>query len=158
MPTARNQSLVFGPYMPALMSIPPPSAVSSFATASASCVANTVKVTLWNAAGSPVKTVNVVTSGSAGVFAAAFAGGCLGFLWWNAAPAKIFMGDTGSLALGGALGIVAVLIHQPFVLVIAGGVFVMEAVSVILQKGWFRYTRKKFGEGRRIFLMVFKSH
>jgi phospho-N-acetylmuramoyl-pentapeptide-transferase len=64
------------------------------------------------------------------------------------------MGDTGSLALGGALGLIAVLIHQPFVLVIAGGVFVMEAVSVILQKSWFRYTRKKFGEGRRIFLMA----
>ena len=64
------------------------------------------------------------------------------------------MGDTGSLALGGALGIVAVLIHQPFVLVIAGGVFVMEALSVIIQKSWFRYTRLKFGEGRRVFLMA----
>jgi phospho-N-acetylmuramoyl-pentapeptide-transferase len=64
------------------------------------------------------------------------------------------MGDTGSLALGGTLGIIAVLIHQPFVLVIAGGVFVLEAVSVMLQKGWFRYTRKRFGAGRRIFLMA----
>jgi phospho-N-acetylmuramoyl-pentapeptide-transferase len=63
------------------------------------------------------------------------------------------MGDTGSLALGGALGIMAVLIHQPFVLVIAGGVFVMEAVSVILQRGWFRYTKRRSGVGRRIFLM-----
>jgi phospho-N-acetylmuramoyl-pentapeptide-transferase len=63
------------------------------------------------------------------------------------------MGDTGSLALGGALGIVAVLIHQPFVLVIAGGVFVMEAVSVILQRGWFRYTKRRTGVGQRMFLM-----
>jgi phospho-N-acetylmuramoyl-pentapeptide-transferase len=68
------------------------------------------------------------------------------------------MGDTGSLALGGALGIVAVLIHQPFVLVIAGGVFVLEAGSVILQTGWFRYTRKRYGTGRRIFLMAPLHH
>jgi phospho-N-acetylmuramoyl-pentapeptide-transferase len=64
------------------------------------------------------------------------------------------MGDTGSLALGGALGMTAVLIHQPLILVIAGGVFVLEAVSVILQVGWFRYTRWRCGVGRRIFLMA----
>jgi len=64
------------------------------------------------------------------------------------------MGDTGSLALGGALGLIAVLIHQPFVLVIAGGVFVMEACSVIIQKGWFKYTRRRFGAGQRFFLMA----
>jgi phospho-N-acetylmuramoyl-pentapeptide-transferase len=63
------------------------------------------------------------------------------------------MGDTGSLALGGALGILAVLIHQPFVLFIAGGVFVAEACSVMLQVGWFKYTRIRYGEGRRIFRM-----
>jgi len=68
------------------------------------------------------------------------------------------MGDTGSLALGGALGIVAVLIHQPLVLVIAGGVFVMEAVSVILQTSYFRFTRKRYGVGRRIFLMAPLHH
>ncbi len=64
------------------------------------------------------------------------------------------MGDTGSLALGGALGIMAVLIHQPLVLVLAGGVFVMEAGSVIIQTGWYRYTRRRFGVGRRVFLMA----
>ena len=68
------------------------------------------------------------------------------------------MGDTGSLALGGAFGIVAVLIHQPFVLVIAGGVFVAEALSVILQKGWFKFTRLRTGTGRRIFLMAPLHH
>jgi len=88
------------------------------------------------------------------VFCAAMMGAGLGFLWWNCHPAQMFMGDTGSLALGGALGIIAVLIHQPLVLVIAGGVFVMEAVSVILQTGWFRYTRRRYGTGRRIFLMA----
>ena len=88
------------------------------------------------------------------VFCAAMIGAGMGFLWFNCHPAQVFMGDTGSLALGGALGLIAVLIHQPFVLVIAGGVFVMEAVSVIIQKGWFKYTRKRFGEGRRFFLMA----
>ena len=93
-------------------------------------------------------------SGELSIFCGAIVGAAMGFLWYNTYPAQIFMGDTGSLALGGALGIVAVLIHQPLVLVIAGGVFVMEAVSVILQTGWFRYTRRRYGTGRRIFLMA----
>jgi phospho-N-acetylmuramoyl-pentapeptide-transferase len=93
-------------------------------------------------------------AGELTVLCAALIGAAMGFLWFNCHPAQVFMGDTGSLALGGTLGIIAVLIHQPFVLVIAGGVFVLEAVSVMLQKGWFRYTRKRFGAGRRIFLMA----
>ena len=93
-------------------------------------------------------------AGELTVFCAALIGAGLGFLWFNCHPAQMFMGDTGSLSLGGALGIVAVLIHQPFVLVIAGGVFVMEAASVILQKGYFKWTRKRTGTGRRIFLMA----
>jgi len=97
---------------------------------------------------------HVVGAGELTVFCAALLGAGLGFLWFNCHPAQVFMGDTGSLSLGGALGIVAVLIHQPFVLVIAGGVFVMEAGSVILQRGWFRYTRRRTGTGRRIFLMA----
>ena len=96
---------------------------------------------------------HVPGAGELTVFCCAMIGAGLGFLWFNCHPAQVFMGDTGSLALGGALGIVAVLIHQPLVLVIAGGVFVMEAGSVILQTSWFRYTRKKYGTGRRIFLM-----
>jgi phospho-N-acetylmuramoyl-pentapeptide-transferase len=97
-------------------------------------------------------------SGELTVFCAALLGAGLGFLWFNCHPAQLFMGDTGSLALGGAFGIVAVLIHQPFVLVIAGSVFVLEAVSVILQKGWFKYTRIKTGTGQRIFLMAPLHH
>ena len=97
---------------------------------------------------------HVVGAGELTVFCAAMIGAGLGFLWFNCHPAQVFMGDTGSLALGGALGIVAVLIHQPLVLVIAGGVFVMEAVSVILQTGWYRYTRRRFGVGARIFRMA----
>jgi phospho-N-acetylmuramoyl-pentapeptide-transferase len=97
---------------------------------------------------------HVVGAGELTVFCAAMMGAGLGFLWFNCHPAEVFMGDTGSLALGGALGIVAVLIHQPLVLVIAGGVFVMEAGSVILQTSWFRYTRWRYGTGARIFLMA----
>jgi phospho-N-acetylmuramoyl-pentapeptide-transferase len=85
-------------------------------------------------------------------------GAGLGFLWYNCHPAQVFMGDTGSLALGGVLGIIAVLIHQPFLLFIAGGVFVAEAVSVMVQTTWFKYTRKTTGTGRRFFLMAPLHH
>ena len=97
-------------------------------------------------------------AGELTVICGALIGAGLGFLWFNCHPAQVFMGDTGSLPLGGALGIIAVLIHQPFVLVIAGGVFVMEAVSVMLQTGWFKYTRLRYGQGRRIFLMAPLHH
>jgi phospho-N-acetylmuramoyl-pentapeptide-transferase len=97
-------------------------------------------------------------AGELTVFCAALIGAGLGFLWFNCHPAQVFMGDTGSLALGGAFGIIAVLIHQPFVLVIAGGIFVLEAVSVLLQTGWFRFTRMQTGTGRRIFLMAPLHH
>jgi phospho-N-acetylmuramoyl-pentapeptide-transferase len=101
---------------------------------------------------------HVVGAGELTVFCAAMIGAGLGFLWYNCHPAKVFMGDTGSLALGGALGIIAVLIHQPFLLVIAGGVFVAEAGSVMLQTSYFKYTRRRHGEGRRLFLMAPLHH
>ena len=97
---------------------------------------------------------HVVGASELSVVCAAMIGAGLGFLWFNCHPANVIMGDTGSLALGGSLGIMAVLIHQPFVLVIAGGIFVMEALSVILQTGWFKWTRFRTGKGRRIFLMA----
>jgi len=97
-------------------------------------------------------------AGELSVFCAAMIGAGLGFLWFNCHPAQVFMGDTGSLALGGALGIIAVLIHQPLVLVIAGGVFVIEAGSVLLQTTYFKYTRRKTGTGQRIFLMAPLHH
>jgi phospho-N-acetylmuramoyl-pentapeptide-transferase len=97
-------------------------------------------------------------AGELTVFCAAMFGAGLGFLWYNCHPAQVFMGDTGSLALGGALGIMAVLIHQPLVLVIAGGVFVAEALSVISQTLWFKYTRLRRGTGERIFLMAPLHH
>ncbi len=88
------------------------------------------------------------------VFCMTLVGACLGFLWYNCHPARLFMGDTGSLALGGALGAVAVCTCQEILLVIIGGVFVVESCSVILQVGWFKYTRIFHGEGRRIFRMT----
>jgi len=85
-------------------------------------------------------------------------GAGLAFLWFNAPPAAVFMGDTGSLALGGALGAISVATHHEFVLAIVGGIFVVEALSVMIQVGWFKYTRRKYGEGRRILLMAPLHH
>ena len=101
---------------------------------------------------------HVPGAGELTVICAALLGAGLGFLWFNCHPAQVFMGDTGSLALGGALGLIALLIHQPFVLVIAGGVFVVEAVSVMLQTGWFKFTRMRTGTGQRIFLKAPLHH
>jgi phospho-N-acetylmuramoyl-pentapeptide-transferase len=93
-------------------------------------------------------------AGELSVLALGLAGGCLGFLWYNAHPAEVFMGDTGSLALGGAVGVMAILLKAEFLLAIVGGVFVLEMLSVILQVGYFRYTAKKHGTGRRLFRMA----
>ncbi|MBK9181661.1 MAG: phospho-N-acetylmuramoyl-pentapeptide-transferase [Ignavibacteria bacterium] len=88
------------------------------------------------------------------IFCAAIVGAAMGFLWYNAYPAQVFMGDTGSLALGGAIGVLCVLIKKEFLLPIVGGVFFAETMSVILQVLWFKYTKKRYGDGRRIFLMA----
>jgi phospho-N-acetylmuramoyl-pentapeptide-transferase len=90
-------------------------------------------------------------SGELTIFIAALVGAALGFLWFNSYPAQVFMGDTGSLALGGAIGALAILIKKEFLLPIVGGIFFAETISVILQVSYFRYTKKKYGEGRRIF-------
>lgn len=92
-------------------------------------------------------------SGELTIFAASIVGAALGFLWFNSYPAKVFMGDTGSLALGGAIGGLAILLKKEFLLPILGGVFFAETLSVIIQVTYFKYTKNKFGEGKRIFLM-----
>ncbi|MFC1661504.1 phospho-N-acetylmuramoyl-pentapeptide-transferase, partial [Gemmatimonadota bacterium] len=97
-------------------------------------------------------------SGELAIFAAALAGAASGFLWYNAHPADVFMGDTGSLALGGAIGVMAILLKAEFLLVIVGGVFVLEGLSVILQTGYFKYTARRYGAGRRIFRMAPLHH
>jgi len=93
-------------------------------------------------------------TGELAVICGALVGAGMAFLWYNSHPAEVFMGDTGSLALGGVIGVIAFMVQQPLTLVIVGGVFVMEAVSVIIQVGFFKYTRRRFGEGRRYFLMA----
>jgi phospho-N-acetylmuramoyl-pentapeptide-transferase len=97
-------------------------------------------------------------AGELTVFCAALVGAGLAFLWFNAYPAQVFMGDVGALALGGALGTVAVVVRQEIVLFIMGGVFVIETLSVMLQVGYFKYTKKRFGEGRRILKMAPLHH
>jgi phospho-N-acetylmuramoyl-pentapeptide-transferase len=92
------------------------------------------------------------------VFCAAMAGAGLAFLWFNAHPAQVFMGDVGALALGGALGTIAVITRQEIVLFIMGGIFVAETLSVMLQVSWFKYTKRKYGQGRRILKMAPLHH
>ena len=87
------------------------------------------------------------------IFAAAFTGACVGFLWYNSYPAQVFMGDTGSLALGGIIAVMALMIRKELLLPILCGIFLVENLSVVLQVGYFKYTKRKFGEGRRIFRM-----
>ena len=92
------------------------------------------------------------------IFCAAMAGAGLAFLWFNAHPAQVFMGDVGALALGGALGTIAVIVRQEIVLAIMGGIFVVEALSVMLQVTWFKYTKRRYGEGRRLLKMAPLHH
>ncbi len=97
-------------------------------------------------------------AGELSVFCAAIAGAGLGFLWFNAYPAEVFMGDVGALALGAALGVIAVIVRQEIVLFIMGGVFVVETLSVMIQVTYFRYTKRRYGAGKRIFLMAPLHH
>jgi len=92
------------------------------------------------------------------IFCAAMAGAGLAFLWFNTHPAQVFMGDVGALALGGALGTIAVIVRQEIVLAIMGGIFVVEALSVMLQVTWFKYTKRRYGAGRRLFQMAPLHH
>jgi phospho-N-acetylmuramoyl-pentapeptide-transferase len=97
-------------------------------------------------------------SGELAVFMSALVGALIGFLWYNTYPAQVFMGDTGSLMLGGIIGVTAVLIRKELLIPILCGVFFAESVSVILQRVYFKYTKKKYGEGRRIFRMAPLHH
>ena len=91
--------------------------------------------------------------GELSIFVGAFVGGCIGFLWYNAYPAQVFMGDTGSLALGGIIASLAIIVRKELLIPIFCGVFLIENLSVIIQVSYFKYTKKKYGEGRRVFLM-----
>jgi len=100
----------------------------------------------------------IPNSGEMTVFILAFAGALIGFLWYNTYPAQVFMGDTGSLTIGGIIAVIAISIRKELLLPILAGIFVIENLSVIMQVFWFKYTRKRFGEGRRIFKMAPLHH
>ena len=97
-------------------------------------------------------------SGELVIYMAAFVGACVGFLWYNSYPAQVFMGDTGSLALGGIIAVFAIAIRKELLIPVLCGIFLVENLSVMLQVGYFKYTKKKFGEGRRIFKMAPLHH
>jgi phospho-N-acetylmuramoyl-pentapeptide-transferase len=97
-------------------------------------------------------------SGELVIFAGAFVGACVGFLWYNSYPAQVFMGDTGSLAIGGIIAVFAIMIRKELMLPLLCGIFVIENLSVVMQVSWFKFTKKKYGEGRRIFLMAPLHH
>ncbi|WP_306640346.1 phospho-N-acetylmuramoyl-pentapeptide-transferase [Sanyastnella coralliicola] len=97
-------------------------------------------------------------SGELVVYIAAFVGACIGFLWYNAFPAQVFMGDTGSLALGGIIATFAIAIRKELLIPVLCGIFLIENLSVMIQVSWFKYTKKKYGEGRRVFLMAPLHH
>ena len=92
-------------------------------------------------------------SGELVIFIAAFIGATIGFLWYNSFPAQVFMGDTGSLSLGGIIAVFAIIIHKELLIPLLCGIFLMENLSVVMQVSYFKYTKRKYGEGRRIFLM-----
>jgi phospho-N-acetylmuramoyl-pentapeptide-transferase len=95
----------------------------------------------------------IPNSGELVVFIAAFVGACVGFLWYNSYPAQVFMGDTGSLALGGIIAVFAIAIRKELLIPVLCGIFLIENLSVMIQVSYFKYTKNKYGEGRRVFLM-----
>lgn len=97
-------------------------------------------------------------SGEVAIYMSAFVGALVGFLWYNTFPAQVFMGDTGSLTIGGVIGVSAVLIRKELLLPLLCGIFLAESLSVIIQRGWFKHTKRKYGEGRRVFLMAPLHH
>jgi len=96
----------------------------------------------------------IPNTGELMIFTGALVGACLGFYWWNSYPAKVFMGDTGSLALGGMIAVFAIIIRKELLIPILCGIFLVQSISVIIQVAYFKYTKKKYGEGKRIFLMT----
>jgi len=100
----------------------------------------------------------IPNTGELVIYMSAFVGACVGFMWYNSYPAQVFMGDTGSLALGGIIAVVAILIRKELLIPVLCGIFLIENVSVMLQVGYFKYTKKKFGEGKRIFKMAPLHH
>ena len=105
-----------------------------------------------------MRITSIPYTGELVIFMAAFIGAMIGFLWYNSYPAQVFMGDTGSLAIGGIIAVYAILIRKELLIPILCGIFFIESLSVVMQVGYYKYTRKRFGEGRRIFKMAPLHH
>ena len=131
-------------------------------TGSAAIIGVTLGILAWLSGNSIysnyLNIMHIPNAGELVVFAGAFIGATIGFLWYNSYPAQVFMGDTGSLALGGIIAVFAVVIRKELLIPILCGVYLVESISVILQVGWFKRTRIKYGEGRRLFLMAPLHH
>jgi len=131
--------------------------LDGLATGSAAIIGVTLGILAWvsgNAIYSNyLNIMHIPYAGELVVFAGAFIGATIGFLWYNSYPAQVFMGDTGSLALGGIIAVFAVVIRKELLIPILCGIYLLESISVILQVSWFKHTKRKYGEGRRVFLM-----
>ena len=131
--------------------------LDGLATGSAAIIGVTLAILAWlsgNAIYSNyLNIMHIPNAGELVIFAGAFIGATLGFLWYNSYPAQVFMGDTGSLALGGIIAVFAVVIRKELLIPILCGIYLFESISVILQVSWFKRTKRRYGEGRRIFLM-----
>ncbi len=131
--------------------------IDGLAAGSSAIVAVTLALFAWvsgNAVFSDYLNVMFIpNTGEVTIFIMAFVGALIGFLWYNAYPAQVFMGDTGSLTIGGIIAVIAIIIRKELLIPVLCGIFLMENISVVMQVGWFKYTRKRFGEGRRIFRM-----
>ena len=100
----------------------------------------------------------IPNTGELAIYISAFVGACFGFLWYNSYPAQVFMGDTGSLSIGGIIAVLAIIIRKELLILVLCGIFLIENLSVILQVGYFKYTKKRFGAGKRIFKMAPLHH
>lgn len=131
--------------------------IDGLAAGSSAIVAVTLALFAWvsgNAVFSDYLNVMYIpNTGEVTIFITAFVGALIGFLWYNAYPAQVFMGDTGSLTIGGIIAVIAIIIRKELLIPLLCGIFLMENISVVMQVSWFKYTRKKYGEGRRIFRM-----
>jgi len=131
--------------------------IDGLATGTSAVIGTTLAVLAW-VSGNIVfadylNIMYIPNSGELTIFISAFVGACIGFLWYNSYPAQVFMGDTGSLAIGGIIAVFAIIIRKEFLIPVLCGIFLVESLSVMIQVSWFKYTKRKYGAGRRIFLM-----
>ncbi len=131
--------------------------IDGLAAGTSAIIASTLAIFAWVSGNlvfaNYLNVMFIPNSGEMTIFISAFVGGLIGFLWYNTYPAQVFMGDTGSLTIGGIIAVIAIAVRKELLIPILAGVFLIENLSVIMQVVWFKYTRKKYGEGRRIFLM-----